>query len=178
MKKSIQRERFNRTADAIEANPEQFDYSSWGDLVDGEGNHERSLIFGNQIKDVIDSGVLKCGFVGCIGGWAAHTAIQDEDFQPKHPWSAYSIAALGSEYLGLRPFEAHDLFLGDAMKTAGLYPQEMDSDELLETATGADAAKLLRMVADGEVMLSDSDPGFDFTDYEPDEEVKHVDSDD
>lgn len=158
MRDTVRRQRLIKVADAIEADPEHFDYSSWGEIRDADGITERNISFCN---DLLRDGQVRCGFVGCIAGWTAHTAVQDETFSSIHPTDAYQIAAMASEYLGLRSGQSYDLFLGDAMKTAGLYPEHMDRDELLDQATGADAAKLLRMVAAGEVVLKARADAFD-----------------
>lgn len=139
-------------ADMIEAN-DGFDYSIWA--ARNMDDDESGIMFMDKLDDVggLDA---TCGAVGCIAGWAATVALRN-GWQPRGPlsehWHDMTVAQYAGEYLGLDTMQQDRLFLGDAMRAAGLYDNRISLEAVREEATGAEAAKLLRMVADGEVTL-------------------------
>ena len=138
-------ERMRAVADAIEESG-RFMYSTWGGRLNLEGEwSEDGISTTNELRDV---GTLRhCGTTGCIAGWAATIAFEDKDYYvPRN----MMISDLAQEYLGLDHDEAQTLFLGQAMVYAGFYEED---GQALGQATAIEAAKVLRMVADGEVKL-------------------------
>jgi len=139
-------ERMHKVADAIEQ-AGRFKYDAWAcadAILDEDGEPALGV---STTRELIGAGTLRhCGTTGCIAGWAATLAIEEG----LAPINNVMISSLAQDYLELTSGEAHDLFLGGAMKTAGFYPS---SGEALDNATAVEAAKVLRMVADGEVEL-------------------------
>jgi hypothetical protein len=132
-------------ADAIEESG-RFMYSSWGATLDVEGDEVEGISTTNELAAV---GTLrKCGTTGCIAGWAATLALEENPML----WGRRNmmISDMAEAYLDLTTTEAHVLFLGQAMVLAGFYEGD---GEALAKGTAIEAAKVLRMVADGEVVL-------------------------
>jgi len=134
-------ERMRAVADAIEQSG-RFDYSSWACIDDSEDD----LSTTNELKAC---GTLRhCGTSGCIAGWAATVALGEDEAL----WGRRNmmISDMAEAYLDLTGDQAHTLFLGQAMVLAGFYESD---GEALGKATAIEAAKVLRMAADGEVVL-------------------------
>ena len=139
-------ERMHRVADAIEQEG-RFKYDTWAcseAILDDDGEPALGI---STTGELTRSGTLRrCGTTGCIAGWAATLAIEEG----LAPIQNVMISSLAQDYLELTTSEAHDLFLGGAMVNAGFYHSGGDA---LDNATAVEAAKVLRMVADGEVEL-------------------------
>jgi len=141
-------ERMRAVADAIEESG-RFDYSAWAARLDiDDGRAIGCVSTSKELR--YDIGTLrKCGTTGCIAGWAATLAFEDD----KHALGKRSnvmISDMAQRYLGLNDREAFHLFHGEAMVKAGFYETGGDA---MGQATAVEAAKVLRMVADGEVKL-------------------------
>jgi len=142
-------ERLRKVADAIELSG-RFKYSSWAEKLDNE------CVSFSTIDELRGVGTLtNCGTTGCIAGWAASLAIEEGFVAVGHYDRRlnYSVSAFAEAYLELDSEQGDTLFLGRAMQYAGLYPEDVDTEDILDRATAVEAAKLLRMVADGEVEL-------------------------
>lgn len=139
-------ERMRAVADAIEESG-RFNYAVWGGTIDPYGDTVCGLSTSRELRDL---GTLRhCGTTGCIAGWAATLAFEDETHSLGKRRNAM-ISDVAQTYLGLTDRQAFNLFLGETMVDAGFYE---DSGEALNKATAVEAAKVLRMVADGEVTL-------------------------
>jgi len=138
-------ERMRAVADAIEESG-RFMYSTWGGRLNLEGEWtEDGISTTNELRDV---GTLRhCGTTGCIAGWAATLAFEDKSYCVTRN---QMISDLAQDYLELDHDEAQKLFLGQAMVYAGFYESD---GKALGNATAIEAAKTLRMIADGEVKL-------------------------
>ncbi len=139
-------ERMRAVADAIEESG-RFHYSAWAGRL-----NQDDAVYGyvSTSRELREYGTLrKCGTTGCIAGWAATLAFEDaEHLYGKR--SNVMISDVAQKYLGLNDREAFHLFHGEAMVTVGFY--ETGGDALMK-GTAIEAAKVLRMVADGEVVL-------------------------
>lgn len=145
--------RLRDLADLIEQVDTRFDYNHWCGIrypgvrgVSGVGMTVSDLL---HIQSIDEGG---CNTVGCVAGWGAVMAL-DMGFKPKH-YKDMTVAQYAAQFLGLKGWEQDPVFLGNAMIDAGLYPPETDNEEIRNKATPVEVAKMLRMVADGEVQLS------------------------
>ena len=141
-------ERMRAVADAIEESG-RFNYSAWGARLDIEDNRVYGCVStSKELRE--DIGTLrKCGTTGCIAGWAATLAFEDETHALGKRNNAM-ISDVAQKYLGLTDPQAFHLFHGEAMVKAGFYET---NGEAMEKGTAVEAAKVLRMAADGEVVL-------------------------
>jgi len=140
-------ERMRAVADAIEESG-RFHYAAWGARTTEDGAIDECI---SSTKDLREHGTLRhCGTTGCIAGWAATLALELPKPLPVQWRKDMMISDIAQEYLGLDHDEAQMLFLGQAMVYAGFYEHD---GEALAKGTAIEAAKVLRMVADGEVVL-------------------------
>ena len=141
-------ERMRAVADAIEESG-RFDYSAWAARLDIDDGRAIGTV--GSTKELREYGTLrKCGTTGCIAGWAATLALEEDEQQWSKGSRNVTISDVAQRYLGLTDRQTFHLFHGEAMVKAGFY--ETGGDAMTE-ATAVEAAKVLRMVADGEVKL-------------------------
>ena len=137
-------ERMRAVADAIEDSG-RFMYSAWAGHTTIDDGFDESISTSNELRE---AGTLRhCGTTGCIAGWAATLALEDKSYCVTRN---QMISDLAQDYLELEHDESQKLFLGQAMVYAGFYEED---GQALGQATAIEAAKVLRMVADGEVKL-------------------------
>lgn len=149
------KQRLNELADRIELDAQRFNYASW--LRRRVNNDPFGGMFVSDAVQVANEPEALCNTVGCIAGWAAVQGVI-HGYIPrgftKADMSDMPLPQYAASYLGLDQYEAHSLFMGHAMIESGLYDEDSDVDDIMEQATAAEAAKLLRMIANDEV------PGF------------------
>lgn len=120
--------RIRNVADAIEAEPQQFEMHS---VVDGGGFSQ--IPHSNLLDEWLDKDTLHCGTTACIGGWALaqNRRLISQDAMT-HDWAIEAAAILGipeATGYGGEDSIAHDLF----------YRLDMKADEAIE---------VLRAIAD------------------------------
>lgn len=142
-------------ADLIEAEAEHFDMSSWF-----KSSGRRSSIWITPVT----SDLQTCGTTACIAGWC--NALANEQIIAAGSLVRLSKAGdtkSAAEFLGL-PYEfARSLFVVTADVWGTLYPHWFDEDgedvdpdvESIDRATAPMAVQLLRMIADGEIGVSE-----------------------
>jgi hypothetical protein len=139
-----QAERMRYVADLIELN-DNFNYAVWCEPEDFNPDGEPELHADHYTA--LREG--SCGTVGCIGGMV--TAIQlDEGWITKET-AENCPENEAAHWLGLDRRQGRWLFYGYCMVDAGLYNTNA---EAMDKATAQEAAKVLRMIADGELPIS------------------------
>jgi len=140
-------ERMREVADAIEESG-RFNYSAWAAHLNIDDHVYGSVSTSKELREGIGT-LRKCGTTGCIAGWAATLALEDKTHFVGRRRNAM-IGDVAQSYLGLDDRQAFHLFHGEAMVKAGFYET---NGEAMEKGTAVEAAKVLRMAADGEVVL-------------------------
>lgn len=150
-------QRLRAVADAIELNPERFHYIEY--LAEWDGRGELAPV-DDEVEALRDFG--QCGTAACIAGWAAADAVRhDPTLLEGHDDDGVVVEKIAADWLQISKTEgipnpddwffstdAHYLFHGhDATVEPFGYDEGFDA---LESMTGVEAAKMCRMIADGD----------------------------
>lgn len=141
--KDIHRQRMLEVADLIEER-DRFHYQFWTVHVD----EDRQPYMDGFVTPwaLLDD----CNTAGCIGGWTCALAAKKLEFDRRFIVDTGTLGEFASEYLGLDYMGSMAIFHGRTMCHLGWY---QTTDDAMSQATGAEAAKLLRMFAYGELEL-------------------------
>lgn len=162
-------EKLMALANHIELHADQFDYDTWCRSEDSKGMPTFANNAG-QAAQMLSAG-RSCNTTGCIAGWAVHLAEQEGNHFERTPEIGFvqSVSNAAAEFLELGWNEAHAMFFGGIAFDTGLYDPEdiirehdlprsvirFDPGRLNACArpkvTGVEAAKMLRMIASGDV---------------------------
>lgn len=158
--KAQRHSRLLELADLIERVGEtQFNYSQWAARYKTAQHGPRATVLraGMTVRDVIDIGLREgdCSTVGCVAGLAVTLGLEAEYYP--NGWRDMPIPQYAGQCLGLNAKERDLVFLGGAMVEAGLAEYNADKvhplNHVRNTVTPVEVAKMLRMVAEGEVKL-------------------------
>ena len=152
--KAQRKQRLLELADVIERIPDhQFNYDHWCATFNGDGERTNAGMFVNDLLGNIPLSEKHCNTAGCVAGWGAVLGLE-AGFHPEH-YMEMTVNEYAQEYLGLTSYESSEIFMGGALAACGFYEHDADwnNDAIREAATTAEVAKMLRMIAEGEVEL-------------------------
>lgn len=124
----------------------RFAYGEWAARIDLDGDaienlDESSLSLATKLSTTCDT-------VGCVAGWAVDLAVTEGCALDLANGSWNAVPDAAAAYLGLERYQADFIFMGRLAYKSGVITNEQ---YWTDDVGPVEAAKMLRMLADGEV---------------------------